>query len=59
MPRDYIDIGSAPANEDCAQVGSPDYHETGRKECARFLDLIRRTLGDEPPNARLAQFWWL
>ena len=54
MPRDYMDIGSAPADEPTAQVGSPNYAEEGRAECTRFLNLIRKTLGDEPPGARLA-----
>jgi hypothetical protein len=54
MPRDYIDIGSAPAYEDCAQVGSPDYAQRARAECNRFIDLIRRVVGPEPEGARLA-----
>mgnify|MGYP001581377714 CR=1 FL=1 len=52
--RDYIDIGSSPCEEDCAQVGSPDYYAKAKTECARFIDLIRRTLGEEPPGAHLA-----
>ena len=54
MAQDYMDIGSAPADEPTAQVGSPNYAEEGRAECTRFLNLIRKTLGDEPPGARLA-----
>jgi len=53
MARDYIDIGSAPAEEDCAQVGSPDYHARARPECIRFIDLIRKVLGPEPEGATL------
>ena len=52
--RDYIDIGSSPSEEDCAQVGSPDYERRARTECARFIELIRKTLGEEPPGAHLA-----
>jgi len=52
--RDYIDLGSAPANEDCAQLGAPDYYEKARAECTRFIQLLRRTFGDEPEGARLA-----
>ena len=54
MARDYIDIGSSPSEEDCAQVGSPDYERRARTECARFIELIRKTLGEEPPGAHLA-----
>lgn len=54
MARDYIDIGSTPTEEDCAQVGQPDYEKKARAECARFIQLIRQTLGEEPEGARLA-----
>lgn len=53
MARDYIDIGPTPAEEDCAQVGSPDYESRARPECIRFIDQIRRTLGEEPAKAAL------
>ena len=53
MARDYIDIGPTPAEEDCAQVGSPDYHTKARPECIRFIDLIRKVLGPEPEGATL------
>ena len=53
--RDYISIGSAPCDEDCVPVNSRgDYHEAMRAECQRFLELIRKKLGPEPPGARLA-----
>ncbi len=52
--RDYISIGSTPCEEDCARVGSPDYHERSRDECRRFIELIRQKLGQEPDGARLA-----
>ena len=54
MPRDYIDIGSGPAYEECAQVGSPDYAQRARSECNRFIELIRRKLGPEPEGAQLS-----
>ena len=50
---DYISIGSTPLYERCTQVGTPDYWERAREECRRFLDLIRKKLGPEPPGARL------
>ena len=52
--RDYIDIGSSPANEPCAQVGTEDYAQKARAECQRFLELIRTNMGEEPGSARLS-----
>ena len=53
--RDDISIGSAPSEEECVQVNPQgDYHEAMRAECRRFLELIRKKLGPEPPGARLA-----
>jgi hypothetical protein len=53
MSRDYITIGSTPPNEDCAQVGAPDYHERMRKETRAYIAQLRRELGEEPPGAHL------
>lgn len=53
--RDYMEIGSSPCYEDCVQVNPRgDYHEAMREECRRFLELIRKKLGPEPPGAHLA-----
>lgn len=52
--REYMNIGSSPSDEPCAQVGEPDYYERARDECNRFIELIRKKLGPEPPGARLA-----
>ena len=54
MARDYISIGSSPADEPCAQVGEPDYHIKANKECKKFIELIRKELGKEPDGARLS-----
>lgn len=51
--RDSLSIGSAPANEDGAQVGSDDYHKRARAELQAFKNLIRRTIGPEPEGASL------
>lgn len=50
---DYIDIGSVPSGEDCAQVGTEGYFEKGNKECRAFLNQLRRQFGVEPLGARL------
>lgn len=52
--RDYINIGSSPAEETCVQVGTEDYARLSRIECNAYIEAIRKKLGDEPVGARLA-----
>ena len=52
--KDYLTIGSSPVEEECAQVGSDNYSERAREECKRFIELIRKVNGEEPPGARLS-----
>jgi hypothetical protein len=52
--KDYITIGSTPAGENCAQVGSPDYFERSKKEMKAYINQIRREFGSEPVGARLS-----
>lgn len=40
--RDYLSIGSAPCDEECAQVGSPDYSTQARIECRAYMEQLRR-----------------
>ena len=51
--RNYFVIGSTPSEEDCVQVGQPDYHRKAIAEDVRFIQLIRDTLGPEPEGAEL------
>jgi len=51
---DWIDIGSSPPEEACAQVGQSGYYEQARHECRAYIALLRRTIGEEPIGARLA-----
>ena len=51
--RGYIDLGSAPFVEDCAQVGRDDYYDQARKECRAYIRQLRRTFGKEPDGASL------
>ena len=53
MARDYLVIGSVPAAEDCAQVGTPNYKSQAIKECRAFIEQLRRQFGPEPVGARL------
>jgi hypothetical protein len=52
--RNFFTIGPTPLDEPCAQVGTPDYHEKALPECRRFIALLRRVFGPEPPGAQLA-----
>ena len=52
--RDYVSIGSSPSDQDCVQVGSEDYNHLARKECLRFIDVIRKKCGKEVGSARLS-----
>src|SRR5437016_306951 len=51
--NDWLDIGSSPPGETCAQVGSDDYYPRARRECLTYIALLRRVLGEEPIGARL------
>lgn len=39
---DYLNIGSTPPEESCAQVGSDDYYERSRAECAAYATMLQR-----------------
>ncbi len=56
--KEYINIGPVPCDEDCAQVGQEGYAEQAIKECQRFIELLRKTFGGEPPGAHLAIKWF-
>ena len=51
--RDYVCIGSSPAYEDCAQVGSDDYFEKSRIELRAFRNQLIRVFGEPPYGAEL------
>src|SRR5580704_7610758 len=50
---DHLNIGPVPWAEECAQVGSEDYPQRARRECAAFIHQIRRVVGPEPAGASL------
>jgi hypothetical protein len=51
---EYLDLGCAPANEDCAQVGvHVDYPERARRECRALIGQLIRICGEPPPGVRL------
>jgi hypothetical protein len=54
MSRDFIELGSAPYEENCAQVGSSNYSSKVHEEGERYIKLLRKRFGKEPEHARLA-----
>jgi len=51
--RDYVTIGSAPADEVPAQVGSENYASKALVECKVYIEQLKRELGDPPLGAQL------
>ena len=39
---DYLNLGSTPSDEDCAQVGSPDYQNRANKELDAYKAQLER-----------------
>ena len=48
-----MDLGSAPCDEPCAQVGEDDYTAKAKDECRRYIDLLVAIHGEPPTGARL------
>ena len=51
--KEDLYIGSAPAGEDCAQLGTEGYSERAWRECRALIGQLRRAFGPEPPGVRL------
>jgi hypothetical protein len=50
---DYLDLGSAPSNERCAQLGvDTNYVDRARSECRALINQLKRLCGDPPLGAR-------
>jgi len=52
--RDYPSLGPVPLDEECAQLGTPDYPEKAKKECRRYKELLLEKFGLPPGGAFLA-----
>ena len=48
-----IELGQTPSNEICAEVGINNYEIIAKKNCQRFINLLRKTFGPEPENTKL------
>lgn len=53
MAKYHVSLGATPGDEECAQLGSPSYHERAREECQRYINQIRKLNGPEPEGAKL------
>lgn len=51
--RDYIAVGSAPVDEECVQVGTPNYAERAQLQCSYLKKVIGDALGSPPPGVFL------
>lgn len=54
MMEEYLELGSSPADEECAQVGDPDYADRAQRECAAWA----RQLTREFPRGRFSVKWF-
>jgi hypothetical protein len=53
---DHFDLGSAPADARCAQLGvDDDYESRARCECRALIHQFERVCGDPPPGT----FFWI
>lgn len=50
---DYITLGGAPYEEECAQVGDEGYRQRALKECAAYIGQLKRAFGEPPAGASL------
>jgi hypothetical protein len=51
--KDVIWLGPAPAEEECAQVGRPNYREQVFAECRHYIEAIKKKCGEPPEGATL------
>lgn len=52
MPYDHLDLGCAPSDEDCAQLGVDDnYAVRARRECQALIHQLMRICGAPPAAA--------
>ena len=56
--KDFLNIGSTPPAEDCAQLGEPNYSVKATVECHNYIKLLKRTMGEPPEGAELKVKWF-
>ena len=50
---EYLELGCAPSDEKCAQVGQDDYRLQAFRECNALRKQLRRMFGREPEKGAL------
>lgn len=51
--KDELFLSPTPVGEDCAQLGSQDYHSKAKKECSSFINQLKREFGEPPAFSRI------
>jgi hypothetical protein len=57
---DYLNLGSTPSDEDCAQVGSPDYQNRANKELDAYKAQLERMFPgwETHKNLKFKKMWF-
>ena len=50
---EFLDLGSVPSEEECAEVGGEDFSSRAWKEVKAYREQLKRTFGDEPDGSKL------
>lgn len=50
MARDWLELGPTPCGEDCAQVGSEEYHLRTLVECKAYIAQLTAEFGETPEH---------
>lgn len=50
--KDKLHLGTTPAEEECAQVGSPGYRDRARLECSQWITALTQHFGEPPDGAK-------
>lgn len=59
MVMEYIEIGSTPYDESCAQVGVENYREDAKKEMNAYINQLNRLFIDaESRGVKFKQKWF-
>jgi len=59
METDYISLGPVPYDENCAQVGEPDFKSRASKEMTAYMGQLYRMFPEaEEKNVAFIKKWW-
>jgi len=47
-----MELGSSPCDENCAQLGSPDYYSRAMEECGRYKKMLEEKFPPKNPANR-------